>query len=669
MKKFDQSIGERLSRFTSKLLTVIAVIFLGLTGPATAIAQNATPVAVTPSSASGSEQMFTATFTDENGGSDAESISLYIMNGVAPGARTGWSANECVLLYSIHTGIIQIVQDSGGSFAPVTATAGSSGTVSNSQCAVIAAASSASVSGNTLTVNMFVTFTPAFSGAKQLYLEAVDNENNFSTNFQTLFGTYNVTSTLSPISVSPSSASGSEQMFTATYSDVSAGIQEVILGFNSLANSIAGPNQCQVRYDVATGNIWLMPDAATSWGTSSVKVGSSSTLSNSQCAVLAAASSASLSGSTLTVNVFVTFTPAYAGTKQIALQGQDVNGNWTTNEISYGTYTVTSTLSPISVSPSSASGSQQMFTTTFSDMTTNIQEVILGFNSSANSIAGANQCQVRYDVATGAIWLMPDAATSWGSSSIGAGSSGTISNSQCTVIASGSYATLSGTTLTVNVAIAFMPTYAGVKQIALQGEDVNGNWTTNEISYGTYNVTAGPTIIGFTPTAGAATGTVTITGKGFGPTQGTSTVTFNGVTASPTSWSATSITMPVPSSATSGSIVVTVNGTAAQSPIIFNVIPSGGSSALSIILSLTTGPPQMGLVISAATGSHFGTAQGQVKFNGTPMPIVPNGWTDSAITVQVPATGASSGSIVVTTGGAISTPAQFTVTTPFGCST
>jgi hypothetical protein len=52
---------------------------------------------------------------------------------------------------------------------------------------------------------------------------------------------------------------------------------------------------------------------------------------------------------------------------------------------------------------------------------------------------------------------------------------------------------------------------------------------------------------------------LTIAGSNFGAAQGTSTVTFNGTLATPTSWSATSITVPVPL-ATTGNVVVTVGG-------------------------------------------------------------------------------------------------------------
>jgi hypothetical protein len=73
-----------------------------------------------------------------------------------------------------------------------------------------------------------------------------------------------------------------------------------------------------------------------------------------------------------------------------------------------------------------------------------------------------------------------------------------------------------------------------------------------------YTVTPGPNIAGVSPTSGSVGTPVTISGAGFGATQVSgSTVTFNGVAASPTSWSDTSIVTPVPSGATSGNVIVT----------------------------------------------------------------------------------------------------------------
>lgn len=76
--------------------------------------------------------------------------------------------------------------------------------------------------------------------------------------------------------------------------------------------------------------------------------------------------------------------------------------------------------------------------------------------------------------------------------------------------------------------------------------------------------TGAPTIASLSPTSGAVGTAVTITGTNFGSSQGTSTVTFNGTAATPSSWSATSILAPVPSGATSGNVVVTVGGVASN---------------------------------------------------------------------------------------------------------
>jgi hypothetical protein len=50
-------------------------------------------------------------------------------------------------------------------------------------------------------------------------------------------------------------------------------------------------------------------------------------------------------------------------------------------------------------------------------------------------------------------------------------------------------------------------------------------------------------------------------------------VTFNGANATPTTWSATSIVVPVPTGATSGNVVVTVNGLSSNG-VSFGVSPN-----------------------------------------------------------------------------------------------
>src|SRR5439155_3618810 len=75
-----------------------------------------------------------------------------------------------------------------------------------------------------------------------------------------------------------------------------------------------------------------------------------------------------------------------------------------------------------------------------------------------------------------------------------------------------------------------------------------------------------PTITSVSPYSAIAGTSVTINGNNFGTTQGSSTVTFNGVAGTPAAWTVSSISVPVPSGAKSGNIVVTV--------------PSGGSASV-----------------------------------------------------------------------------------------
>jgi hypothetical protein len=84
---------------------------------------------------------------------------------------------------------------------------------------------------------------------------------------------------------------------------------------------------------------------------------------------------------------------------------------------------------------------------------------------------------------------------------------------------------------------------------------------------------------------------VTITGANLGASPGGSTVSFNGVAATPTSWSATSIVAAVPAGANTGNVVAMIAG-----------VPSNG-------LSFT---------VSSAGGGGGGGGGGLSPFNGTP---------------------------------------------------
>jgi hypothetical protein len=321
--------------FNSAGVGGLAVFLLVFMLPVLVSAQSAFPSGVSPSSGSGSAQLFAVTIGDPNGGSDVAEAVLNIMSNVIPGS-TGWSAHECLLRYDFATNAIWIVPDAGGAWSgPITA--GTNGTLSNSQCSVLASGSSAQVSGTTATAKFLVTFTATFAAAKQLYLEGEDVRGNWSTNFQQLFGNYSVAATASPLSLTPVSGSGTNQVFSATYYNPNGGTHvaeaELYVMSNIAPGSVGGwsANECIFQYDVATTNIWQVIDGGGSYQ-GPITAGSQNYLSNSQCTIFAAGSSAQVSGNTVKVNFAVTFTgAAFNGGKQLYLGSEDTLGNWATN--------------------------------------------------------------------------------------------------------------------------------------------------------------------------------------------------------------------------------------------------------------------------------------------------------------------------------------------------
>jgi len=167
-----------------------------------------------------------------------------------------------------------------------------------------------------------------------------------------------------------------------------------------------------------------------------------------------------------------------------------------------------------------------------------------------------------------------------------------------------------------------------------------------------------PGISSLSPNSGAVGATVTITGSNFGSSQGTSTVTFNGTSAGTASaWSATSITVTVPSGAATGNVVVTVGGQASNGVSFTVTVPAPSITSL----SPTSGP--VGTAVTIA-GTNFGSSQGSstVTFNGTSAGTA-SAWSATSITVTVPS-GAATGNVVVTVGGQASNGVSFTVTVP-----
>lgn len=150
-------------------------------------------------------------------------------------------------------------------------------------------------------------------------------------------------------------------------------------------------------------------------------------------------------------------------------------------------------------------------------------------------------------------------------------------------------------------------------------------------------------VIYFTPGSGPVGTTVTIYGTGFSTTPSSNTVTFNGVSATVTSSTATQIVTTVPSSATTGVIAVTSPGGSASSATSFTVSTSNAPTITSF--SPTIGTPTTSVTVS---GTNFDTtaANNSNKFNTTYSLV--SSATSTSLSTTVPALGGS-GKITVST--------------------
>jgi len=234
-------------------------------------------------------------------------------------------ANSCSTNYVQGSNAILLRNDAdNGWIGP--ATLGSATTLQNSQCSVNVGQSSASGSGNVLTVNLALSFKPGFAGAKNQYALVYDQGGNNS-GFQQV-GTWlpaPVNSAPAVVGVMPSSGSGTTQTFNFQYSSAN-GFGYITQSFQVMNSTVSFANSCSTNYVQGSNAILLRNDADNGW-IGPATLGSATTLQNSQCSVNVGQSSASGSGNVLTVNLALSFKPGFAGAKNQYALVYDQGGN------------------------------------------------------------------------------------------------------------------------------------------------------------------------------------------------------------------------------------------------------------------------------------------------------------------------------------------------------
>lgn len=138
-------------------------------------------------------------------------------------------------------------------------------------------------------------------------------------------------------SVSPASGSGASQTFSLTATDPSGASNVRWLQF-LVKDTLASQWACYLHYDVSSNELYLRDDVDPSWA-GSKQLGTAGTIANSQCTVDTGASSLSAPGGTsLTLNLAITFKAAFAGDKTTYALVD--SGNWNSGWEALGSWTV-----------------------------------------------------------------------------------------------------------------------------------------------------------------------------------------------------------------------------------------------------------------------------------------------------------------------------------------
>jgi hypothetical protein len=436
------------------------------------------PVSVTPSSGSGQSQTFKFTYSHSNGFAALASVSLII--------NSSLSANHACYLFDVPASkTLWMGTEGGGWKSPIIL--GQSGTLQGEQCTVNVGGSSASGSGNNLMLNLAISFDPFFQGDKNVYLEAYDGIQDSG---WVQSGTWKVTGPPTAIGAAVF-GTGFSRTFGLLYNDIN--------GFNSIVSASAlfsiaktALGGCDVYFRPASNDLWLLEETAGGW-LGPIALGQTGTLNNSRCTLDGAASSSLGIGNNLLLHLALSFNPAFVMTNGGVGNGglgifQEVydgslDSDWhRTGNVSFvqpsGCLPLCFPSEPIT--PSAGSGTVQTFSLAYS---TPIISASVAFYASPSPSTTANSCLVYYSDASNALWLKNDAGTSW-LGPLGLGQSGSLQNSQCSVDGKGSSLSGSGTNQTLNLALTFRPSFAGVKYIAVEKFDgtrdaatIGGTWT------------------------------------------------------------------------------------------------------------------------------------------------------------------------------------------------
>jgi hypothetical protein len=429
------------------------------------VAEPPSAVSMTPSSGLGYTQQFSFVAGSPNG--PANLSWLVMLFNTTPSPEKG-----CYLHYGVASNRLYLLSDNGKAWAQ--GQPGTAGTLSNSQCSVDLAATTTVAGNNTLTVSPAITFNDGFKAGVQTYMFVADIP-GLNSGWQRL-GRWMVGDTAeaapSAVSVTPSSGYGTTQQFSfvASSPNGAANLSWLVMLFNTTQSP---QNGCYLHYSVIGNQLYLLSDDGKAW--TQGPPGTAGTLSNFQCSVDLATTTAVASGNTLTVSPAITFNAGFKAGLQTYMFVTDIpglNSGWQR----LGWWMVGSTLeaapSAVSVTPASGYGNTQQFSFVASSPNgaANLAWEEMIFNTSLSHL---NSCSLHHGVTNGLLYLLSDDGKVWGTGQR-PGTAGTLSNSQCSVDLATTTVVASGNTLTVSPSITFKGGFNTGLKIYMVVTDVPG---------------------------------------------------------------------------------------------------------------------------------------------------------------------------------------------------
>lgn len=265
----------------------------------------------------------------------------------------------------------------------------------------------------------------------------------------------------------PGSPSGASSTFTFTFSDPN-GWQKLTVLDVLISGYLNARQACYFAIVPSGANsaaIYLVDDAGDAGGPfAAMELPGTGSVQNSQCEVLAFGSSIAGSGTTIVLKLTIDFANTFAGNKIVFTAAQDLlgyNSGW--QELATWNVPGVVTLGPAvsGMTPLRSSGSTQTYTFTFTDTNgwgdISIANVLVNQNLNA-----VEACYLAVAPAAKAIYLVDDHGDGGGPfATITLPSTGTASNSQCTINGTGSSITNSGNILTLVLNMSFSPSFGG----------------------------------------------------------------------------------------------------------------------------------------------------------------------------------------------------------------